>query len=210
MMFSAPPEQQLEWLDSGVEGAYRFIKKLWNIVHWHVESMEIVKTHSDDAVSAEQKDLRRKLHETPSKVTDVMEHKLSFNTAIYSVMELINTYRKFQIRRATDRKITQEILEHVVIMLSLITHHITHVLWRVLGHEQSLITEACPHVDRLAMVPDIVTIAVQINGKLRAQDLVILNTSESIIRDGIFGLKEVKKYINEIISPNRLVNIVTN
>ncbi|CAI1214889.1 Leucine--tRNA ligase [Serratia plymuthica] len=216
MMFSAPPEQQLEWSDSGVEGAHRFIKKLWNTVHRHVESMGTVKINSSNTVNPEHRELRRKLHETLSKVTDVMEYKLNFNTAISAVMELINTYSKFQVNSERDREIAQEILEHVVIMLSPIIPHITHVLWRVLGHERALITEAWPQVDHLAMVPDTVTIAVQVNGKLRAQHLASLNTSESLIKDSVFGLKEVKKYIDgktvkrTIIIPNKLVNIVTD
>ncbi|WP_431712641.1 leucine--tRNA ligase [Serratia marcescens] len=216
MMFSAPPEQQLEWSDSGVEGAHRFIKKLWNTVHRHVESIGTVKINSLNAVSTEQKELRRKLHETLSKVIDVMEYKLNFNTAISSVMELINTYSKFKVNSETDREIAQDVLEHAVIMLSPIIPHVTHVLWRVLGHEKALITEAWPQVDHLAMVPDTVTIAVQVNGKLRAQHLTSLNTSESLIKDSVFGLKEVKKHIDgknvkrTVIIPNKLVNIVTD
>ncbi|MFU2316924.1 leucine--tRNA ligase [Rahnella sp. PCH160] len=216
MMFSAPPEQQLEWSDSGVEGAHRFIKKLWNTIHIHVENWGISKAHSGGIVSAKQKELRRKLHETLSKVSDVMEHKLSFNTAIASVMELINTFGKFQVDSESDRGIAQEVLEHVVIMLSPIVPHVTHVLWQVLGHERALITEAWPKVDRLATVPDTVIIAVQVNGKLRAQHHVDLNAPEGLIKDSIFNLKEVKKYIDgktvkrTIIIPNKLANIVTD
>lgn len=216
MMFSAPPEQQLEWSDSGVEGAHRFIKKLWNTVYRHVESIGTVKIDSRNAVSVEQRELRRKLHVTLSKVTDVMEYKLNFNTAISSVMELINTYSKFKVNSEIDRGIAQDVLEHAVIMLSPIIPHVTHVLWRVLGHEKALINEAWPQVDHLAMVPDTVTIAVQVNGKLRAQHLTSLNTSESLIKDSVFGLKEVKKHIDgktvkrTVIIPNKLVNIVTN
>ncbi|MDE9456971.1 leucine--tRNA ligase [Xenorhabdus bovienii] len=216
MMFSAPPEQQLEWSDSGVDGAHRFIKKLWNTVHGHAEHCMPKIIHSSGIVTIEQKNLRRKLHETLKKVTDVMETRLSFNTAIAAVMELINTYNKFTVNSETDKAVAQEVLDNVVIMLSPIIPHVTHVLWHVLGHDNALITEEWPKVDELAIVQDTVTIAVQVNGKLRAQHLISVDASEEMIKDKLFTLKEVQKHIagktvkRTVIVPNRLVNIVTS
>lgn len=216
IMFSAPPDQRLEWSDAGVEGSYKFINKLWNTVHRYTNCNLTKQFHSNKAVTIEQKSLRRKLHETLEKVTDVMETRLSFNTAIAAVMELMNTYNKFVINSQEDKTVAQEVLDYIVIMLSPIIPHVTHVLWRILGHDNALITEKWPKVDELAIVQDTVTIAVQINGKLRTQHLISVDASEQMIKDKLFTLREVQKYVigknimRIIIVPNKLVNIVTD
>lgn len=215
MLFSAPPEQQLEWSDSGVEGAYRFIKKLWNTVMRHV-NREINFIESGINEKTEHKDLRYKLHETLEKVTEVMETKFTFNTAIASIMELLNTYNKHLLDEKLDYKISQETLEHIVIMLSPIIPHVTHVLWNKLGHTEGLINHSWPQVDTSAMYKEDITLIIQVNGKLRAKHIIKVGTSNDDIKNSIFNLKEVKRHIDgkkisrTIIVPEKLVNIVTD
>ncbi|MBA4823460.1 leucine--tRNA ligase [Pantoea ananatis] len=215
MLFSAPPEQQLEWSDSGVEGAYRFIKKLWNTVMRHV-NREINFIESGNNEKTEHKDLRYKLHETLEKVTEVMETKFTFNTAIASIMELLNTYNKHLLDEKLDYKISQETLEHIVIMLSPIIPHVTHVLWNKLGHTEGLINHSWPQVDTSAMYKEDITLIIQVNGKLRAKHIIKVGTSNDDIKNSIFNLKEVKRHIDgkkisrTIIVPEKLVNIVTD
>lgn len=215
MLFSAPPEQQLEWSDSGVEGAYRFIKKLWNTVMRHV-NREIKFKEPNNSPNADYTNLRCKLHETLEKVTEVMETKFTFNTAIASIMELLNTYNKHLLNEKLDHEISQEILEHVVIMLSPIIPHVTHVLWNKLGHKDGLIHTPWPQVDTSAIYKENITLIVQVNGKLRAKHIVKVGTSNDDITTSIFNLKEVKRHIEgkqisrTIIIPDKLVNIVTD
>ncbi|MGC1072494.1 leucine--tRNA ligase [Pantoea agglomerans] len=215
MLFSAPPEQQLEWSDSGVEGAYRFIKKLWNTVMRHV-NREIKFKEPNNSPNADYTNLRCKLHETLEKVTEVMETKFTFNTAIASIMELLNTYNKHLLNEKLDHEISQEILEHVVIMLSPIIPHVTHVLWNKLGHKDGLIHTPWPQVDTSAIYKENITLIVQVNGKLRAKHIIKVGTSNDDITTSIFNLKEVKRHIEgkqisrTIIIPDKLVNIVTD
>lgn len=215
MLFSAPPEQQLEWSDSGVEGAYRFIKKLWNTVMRHV-NREIKFKEPNNSPNADYTNLRCKLHETLEKVTEVMETKFTFNTAIASIMELLNTYNKHLLNEKLHHEISQEILEHVVIMLSPIIPHVTHVLWNKLGHKDGLIHTPWPQVDTSAIYKENITLIVQVNGKLRAKHIIKVGTSNDDITTSIFNLKEVKRHIEgkqisrTIIIPDKLVNIVTD
>ncbi|QTL40388.1 leucine--tRNA ligase [Xenorhabdus budapestensis] len=216
MMFAAPPEQQLEWSDSGVDGAHRFIKRLWNTIYRHSE----VFSSSHDVViqkyTSDQQVLRRKLHETLLKVTEVMEVKFSFNTAIAAVMELLNAYNKFNIVDEKDRIVCQEVLEKIVIMLSPIIPHVTHVLWFALGQKKPLINEPWPEVDESALHQEIVTIAVQVNGKFRAEYSIKVGTTGDILTEQLLNLKEVKRHItgrdikHTIIIPDKLVNFVTS
>ncbi len=213
IMFAAPPEQSLEWQDAGVEGAFRFLKRIWRLVYEHLAAGEVPPLQKGE-LSPEERELRRRVHETIAKVSDDMGRRYTFNTAIAAVMELANALSRFQARTPQGRAVVQEGLESMVLLLSPIVPHITHVLWRALGHERAVIDEPWPTVDESALQSDSVTLVVQVNGKLRGRIQVPVGADratveraareEGNVRRFIEG-KEVKKVI---VVPGRLVNIV--
>lgn len=211
MMFAAPPEQSLEWSDSGVEGAHRFLKRLWKQVFEHL-ALGAVAALNTEALSDAAKELRRKTHETIQKVSDDVERRQTFNTAIAAVMELSNS-----ISRATDksdqgRAVIQEALVSGVQLLSPIVPHVADVLLTELtGSPQ---TDNWPQVDAKALERDNVEMVVQVNGKLRARINVAANADKAIIIQMALAEANVQKYMEgkairkEIVVPGKLVNIV--
>ncbi|RMG51692.1 MAG: leucine--tRNA ligase, partial [Gammaproteobacteria bacterium] len=168
MMFAAPPEQSLEWSDSGVEGAHRFLNRLWKAVQQHVEAGP-VPSLVPEALDERQKDLRRHLHQTVQKVTDDYARRQTFNTAIAANMELLNELGRFEDDSDQGRALRQEVLEGIVLMLAPIVPHIAHALWHELGHENAVIDQPWPEVDPEALRQDSIEIVVQVNGKLRGK-----------------------------------------
>ncbi|MEO0574875.1 MAG: leucine--tRNA ligase [Pseudomonadota bacterium] len=213
MMFTAPPEQALEWSDDGVAGAFRFLRRLWRAVFDHVEAGATPGV-SAQATTDAQKTLRRKTHEVIAKVSDDIGRRYTFNTAIAGVMELLNAVAAFDANDAADQSTRQEALETVVLLLAPIVPHITHELWLGLGHDTSVVDERWPGVDEAALVRDEIEIVVQVNGKLRArlrvaattdkQTLETLALEDSNVQSFIDG-KDVRKVI---VVPGRLVNVV--
>jgi leucyl-tRNA synthetase len=214
IMFAAPPEQSLEWSDSGVEGAFRFLKRLWKLVYQHVEPNLPVKPLDKANLTKEQADLRRQLHQTILKVSDDFGRRFTFNTAIAANMELVNSLYKFNDDSDNARALLQEALEAIVLMLSPIVPHICHQLWQDLGRTDALISAAWPAVDQSALVQDTLDLVVQINGKLRGkisaptaasnQDIEALALGDEHIARLLEG-QTVKKVI---VVPKKLVNIV--
>ena len=213
IMFAAPPEQSLEWSDSGVEGQSRFLKRLWKLAHAHVEQGSVTKM---DAASFDdsQKALRRKLHETLEKVTDDIGRRYTFNTAIAANMELLNDLGKFSDSTDAGRALMQEALESIVLMLSPIVPHITQSLWEALGHEELIVDCAWPEVDGQALVRDSVELTVQVNGKMRGRINVAANAANDEIETAAKSEPNVEKFIDGkslkkvIVVPGRLVNLV--
>jgi len=168
-MFTAPPEQTLEWADSGVEGASRFLRRLWKAVHGHLEAGD-AGALNPDALNDKQKDLRRKTHETISKVSDDFGRRQTFNTAVAAVMELLN-----DIGRNADRStpetlaVEREALEAAILLLAPIVPHIAHELWKTLGNGDTIIDAGWPAVDETALVKTSIQMVIQINGKVRAK-----------------------------------------
>lgn len=213
MMFAAPPEQSLEWSDAGVEGASRFLKRLWRQTYEHVEAGEVVALDLN-ALNDGQKALRRQTHETIAKVGDDIGRRFTFNTAIASVMELINALVKFKDNSEQGRAVMQESLQAIVLLLSPIVPHITHELWRVLGQDSSLLDQAWPEVDESALVKDSLQIIVQVNGKLRSRIEVPASASKGEIETAAVTDENVKRFtdgkqvVKVIVVPGKLVNIV--
>jgi leucyl-tRNA synthetase len=215
-MFAAPPEQTLEWSDEGVQGAYRFIKRLWKAVYDHVAGgvparlTDADKAGLDDA----QRALRRLAHQTLAKVTDDIGRRRTFNTAIASVMELLNAVGKHEARSAQDRGVTQEALEIAVLALSPIIPHVTHALWRELGHARALIDEAWTRVDAAALEQSTIEMVVQVNGKLRGRISVAVDADERSVRDAALADANVQKFVGSaairkvIVVPGKLVSVV--
>jgi leucyl-tRNA synthetase len=212
-MFAAPPEQTLEWSDEGVQGAFRFIKRLWKAVYEHVSGGAVApldKAGLDDA----QRAIRRQAHHTLGKVTDDIGRRRTFNTAIAAVMELLNALAKIPQRTSQDRSVMHEALEIAVIALSPIIPHATHVLWGELGHSKALIDETWPRVDAAALEQSMVEIVVQVNGKLRSRITVSAGADEETVRGTALADPHVKKFIGNgpvrkvIVVPGKLVNVV--
>ncbi|VAW54554.1 Leucyl-tRNA synthetase [hydrothermal vent metagenome] len=216
ILFAAPPDQSLEWNDEGVDGAARFLKRLWKLVAGHVSVERSVETLDIAALSAEQKNVRRKTHETIKKVTDDFSRRHTFNTAIAAVMELMNDLNKFGDESEQGFAVIREAIEAIVLLLSPITPHITQQLWNELGRDEMLATQKWPICDESALVRDEVELVVQVNGKLRSKINVAANADNDTIEsialadDKIVINIEGKTIHKVIVVPGRLVNIVAN
>lgn len=215
MMFASPPTQTLEWADAGVDGAYRFLKRLWRQAYVHLQSGAVkVDAELHAALPAELKALRCQLHQTIAKVTDDLERRHTFNTAIAAVMELMNGLTKCQDTDPASRNLMQEALENIVLLLSPIVPHICHELWRELRPGTRLSGQPWPQADSAAMAQDEVKLIVQVNGKLRGQISVAKDAGKEAIEQAALNNEHVQKFIEGqaikkiVVVPGRLVNIV--
>ncbi|MDF2181729.1 leucine--tRNA ligase [Neptuniibacter sp. CAU 1671] len=215
MMFAAPPEQSLEWSDSGVEGAHRFLRRLWKQVFDHLSvGAPVAPLVTPAELTEEQQDLRRKVHETIQKVSDDIERRQTFNTAIAAVMELSNSIGKFVDVSEQGRKVTQEALEAAIKLLSPIVPHVTQQLWQELGHNSDLLQTAWPEVDESALVRATLEMVVQVNGKVRSKITVAADADQDVILHTALADANVQKHMGDmairkkIVVPGRLVNIV--
>ena len=216
MMFASPPEQSLEWSDAGVEGAHRFLRRLWRTVFEYINQGGAVKAFSDghDSLSKELKDLRHKLHATIAKVSDDYGRRLQFNTAIAAVMELLNQYDKTDCTSEQGRAVAQEVLEAVVRLLWPIVPHICEALWQELRSDTPLWQAAWPQADAAALVKSEIEIMVQVNGKLRGKITVAADAlkdqieAAALATEGAVKFMEGKEAKKIIVVPGRLVNIV--
>jgi len=213
-MFAAPPEQSLEWSEAGVEGMARFLKRLWREVTTHAANPDHPVT-DPAALDAGQKALRRQLHETIQKVGDDFGRRHAFNTAIAALMELLNALGKFTDQSDQGRAVRHEALEAMVLLLNPVVPHICHALWQVLGHAPAVLEDRpWPQADPAALVRDAVTLAVQINGKLRATIELPVNASkdeaEAVARaqPQIVHFLEGMTVRKVIVVPGKIVNIV--
>ncbi|MDX1404694.1 MAG: class I tRNA ligase family protein, partial [Woeseiaceae bacterium] len=213
MMFASPPDQALEWSDEGVQGASRFLKRFWKAVHAHVSAGDAIPVTAT-SLNDEQKQLRRKTHQTVSKVSDDIGRRYTFNTAIAAAMELLNAVRDFEVSSEEDRGVVREALETVVLLLSPIVPHISHSLWHALGHTTAPVDEAWPTVDSAALEQDMIEIIVQVNGKLRGRISVASDADREAISAKALADKNVQRFVADkeirktIIVPGRLVNVV--
>jgi len=217
IMFTSPPEQTLEWSDSGVEGAHRFLKRVWKLVHDFVETKSSDIAHpSTLSLNAEQKRLRRELHKTIGKVSDDIGRRNTFNTAIAAIMELMNHFTKAKMNSDEDVAIMQEGISAITLMLTPIVPHLCHHLWQSLGNEQNVEDATWPTVDEKALVEDEKLIIVQVNGKLRAKITVAADASQADVEPLAFADEHVTKFtegktVRKVIYvPGRLLNIVAN
>jgi leucyl-tRNA synthetase len=217
MMFTAPPEQSLEWNDEGVQGSFRFLRRLWTAVHSHVAlnaTAGAPPALDRAALTPPQRELRRAVQQTLAKVTDDIGRRRTFNTAIAAVMELLNTLARFEDRSAQGRAVLQEAYEIATICLSPMVPHVAHALWRELGHAGTLMDQRWPQVDAAALELAQLTLVVQVNGKLRGQIEVAVDAAEETIRAAALAEPNVQKFMGGaaprkvIIVPRKLVNVV--
>ncbi|WP_090332394.1 leucine--tRNA ligase [Nitrosomonas sp. Nm51] len=215
MMFASPPTQTLEWSDAGVDGAYRFLKRLWKQVYSHVkQGTTAVDPDLYTNMTAELKALRFQLHHTIAKVSDDLERRHTFNTAIAAIMELMNSLAKAHDTAPTARNLMQEALECIILMLSPIAPHICHVLWRELKPDTELLDQPWPQADQAALIQDEIKLVVQVNGKLRGQIHVAKQADQAVIEKTALENEQVLNFIGDaavkkiIVVPGKLVNIV--
>ncbi|WP_460762633.1 leucine--tRNA ligase [Lysobacter fragariae] len=218
-MFAAPPEQSLEWNEAGVEGMARFLRRFWREVLTHVSQPD----HPDVAdllkngaqLDAAQKTLRRQLHEAIQKVGDDYGRRHSFNTAIAALMELLNHVSKFTDMSDAGRAVRHEALQAMVLLLNPVTPHVCHALWQALGHAETLLEDVpFPVADPAALTRDSVTLAVQVNGKLRGTIEVPVNVTKedaerlALAEPGVAQFVAGQTVKKVVVVPGKIVNIV--
>jgi leucyl-tRNA synthetase len=213
IIFAAPPEQTLEWSDAGVEGAFRFLRRLWKLVAIHVNggpAPDLIVSGLDPA----QREMRRRVHETIAKVSDDLGRRYTFNTAIAAVMELINELYKFADESGPGRAVMHEALEAVVRLLAPITPHACETLWRELGHADAIIDAPWPAPEPDALVREAVELVVQVNGKLRGRIHVPVSGTPEEVEAVALAEPNVQRFIEGravrkvIVVPGKLVNVV--
>ena len=211
MMFAAPPDQSLEWSDAGVEGANRFLKRVWRLATGFLEKGNAATEFDKAALSTAAQDLRRKTHETIQKVGDDIERRHAFNTAIAAMMELLNANNKFEAKDDNDVAVARESITTLLILLAPFAPHLSQTLLAQFGIE---LTQAqFPQVDESALTRNTQTIVVQVNGKLRGKLEVSVDASKDDILAQAKALPEVQQFLTgptkkEIVVPNKLVNLV--
>jgi leucyl-tRNA synthetase len=213
-MFAAPPEQTLEWVDSGVEGAHRFLRRVWNLVNEHIahgepEALQVAQ------LNKAQQDLRRLIHKTISKVSDDIERRQTFNTAIAAIMELTNALQKAPTETAQDVAVAREGITALVLMLTPVTPHICHHLYQLLG-QHDVHNAPWPSADTSAMVENEKLIIVQVNGKLRGKITVPADAAQADVEAIALAEENVQSFVADktirkvIFVPGKLLNIVAN
>ena len=218
IMFTSPPEQTLEWSDSGVEGAHRFLKRVWKLAYdfTQEEALTAEQTLANVTLNADQKALRRELHKAIGKVSDDIGRRNTFNTAIAAIMELMNHLTKAKIETVEDRIVMQEAIRAVILMLTPIVPHLSHHVWNIIGDGKPVENTAWPVVDESALVEDEKLIIVQVNGKLRAKITVAADASKDQVEALGFADENVTKFTDGktvrkvIYVPGKLLNIVAN
>ncbi|MDT8410392.1 MAG: leucine--tRNA ligase [Wenzhouxiangellaceae bacterium] len=214
-MFAAPPEQSLEWSDSGVEGSWRFLKRLWQQVHEHLEQPtpgDLDAAALDDAG----REMRRRVHETIAKAGDDIGRRYTFNTAIAAVMECSNHLSRFDVRCDNDRAVAREGWEALVRLIAPVTPHISQALWHRLGHAEDILGAGWPQHDEAALVQQQLTIVVQVNGKVRGRIQAPPGSDRKQIEAAALSEDNVSRFVQNkqirkvIVVPDKLVNIVVS
>ena len=219
ILFASPPEKDLEWSDKGVEGANRFLNRVWRFISEYIELIKDVEVKNVEInqsnLNDQEKELHRKLHETIEKVTDDIEERLNFNTAISAIMELVNEIYHYV---GNNKKINKELLalvsERLILMLAPFAPHMSEELWNKMGHNNTVHRAMWPKFSKEAAKKDEITIVIQINGKVRDKVDVDANISKEDLKEMVFKQEKVKKYtegkeiVKTIVIPKKLVNVV--
>jgi leucyl-tRNA synthetase len=214
-LFAAPPEKDMDWSDQGIEGAFRFLKRLWRIV---VDFKDNIKsaTAKNENVPQFMEDLKRKTHQTIQKVTEDIDQRFRFNTAIAAMMELVNEIYKIKddVKQPQETSVVKEAIEALIVMLSPFVPHIADELWEMLGYDGMLLNHPWPAYDPSWAEKKMVTIAVQVNGKVRAKIPMLADSQELEVERIAMEDQNVKKFTEEgsvvkvIHVKNRIVNII--
>ena len=217
-LFASPPEKDLEWSDQGVDGSFRFINRVWRIIIDYLDDIKGIEPFDGTVdLDGDLKNLRKKVHQTIRKVTFDIEERFHFNTAISAVMELVNTL--YQVKRpdkanATGLSVVKEAMNAIIILLNPIVPHVTEELWEMIDGERKLTDISWPTYDEAVAAEEEITIAIQVNGKLRSKIQVSADDVEDLIKERAFNDERIKKFtegktiVKEIYVPKKLVNIV--
>lgn len=215
ILFASPPERDLEWSDQGVEGAYRFLNRVWRLVNDYAGSIiNLGEMDSSTELDQAAKDLRYKTHYTIKKVTDDLQERFNFNTAVSAIMELFNTINSYRDNPNPNLYVVKEAIESLLILLSPFCPHFCEELWLLIGNKNSINLQAWPKYDEKALIKDEVEVVVQINGKVRDRINAPVNSTEDELRkialenSKILELTKEKKIVKIIVIPNKLINIV--
>jgi leucyl-tRNA synthetase len=215
MMFASPPDMSCEWSDAGIEGANRFLRRVWRLAHSHV-SAGLPGAVDGSSLNDEQKAVRRAIHLAIKQASNDVGQHHKFNTAIAQVMTLMNVLEKAATASEQDRALLQEGLQAVTLLLAPITPHICHELWQQLGQAGAVIDAQWPQVDESALVQDSLTLVIQVNGKLRGQIEVPASASREEVEAAARANENVQRFTEGvtirkvIVVPGKLVNIVAN
>src|SRR6266511_2978420 len=220
-LFAAPPEKDLDWNDQDVEGASRFLNRVWRFVHAHLEELKSARRRSQSGLTDAGRAFRRVIHETIHRVTEDIERDFHFNTAISAVMELVNALQDFErasmdtVGREERAGLLREAVETALLLLGPVCPHIAEELWAALGQSESLFKQPWPDADRKAMARDEVQIVVQVDGRVRSRLRAGVGAQEAEIREMALADGRVRPWLSGrqvakvVVVPGRLVNIVT-
>ena len=215
ILFAAPPERDLEWSDQGVEGCYRFLNRVWRLVADYADKVKGVSIPASfGELSSEEKELRYKTHFTIKKVTEDIEQRFNFNTAISAIMELVNALYHYKENQNQNYEVVKEALDNMCVMLAPFAPHIAEELWRAIGYQDSVHEQTWPGYDQEALVVSEVEIVVQINGKVREKTMVPADASREDMEKIALSLERIQemiagKEVKKVIAvPGKLVNIV--
>jgi leucyl-tRNA synthetase len=231
-LFAAPPEKDLDWNDRGVEGASRFLNRVWRFVMSHLEELRGRQGRVSvgggswplPELSEPGRAFRRTVHETVARVTDDLEHDFHFNTAISAIMELVNALHAFEASSSTAvsgippeerRALLGEAVDTALLLLGPFSPHITEELWSLLGHGTSVFAHPWPVADAVALVKQEVMVVVQVDGKIRGRLVLEMNAREDLVRERALADDKVRPWLTGrqvervVLVPNRLVNVVT-
>jgi len=221
-LFAAPPEKDLDWNDQGVEGAFRFLNRVWRFVQGHLPELQLAPSVADPgSLSEEGRRFRRRIHETIKRVTDNIEDEFHFNTAISAIMELVNALVAFDqmsmdtMPRGERRALLRKAIETLLLLLGPFAPHLTEELWVRLGHRESLFRQRWPEPDPATLVRDEVVIVVQVDGRVRSRLTVEAGAAEEKVKMLALADQKVQPWLQSrqvervVVVPGRLVNIVT-
>jgi leucyl-tRNA synthetase len=212
VMQANPPTDTVLWSDESVEGSFKFLRRLWTMVHDHVQA-GVVPRYSSGELDSTLKELRFKLHKAIEKVGDDYGRRMQFNTAIAAIREMLNLYTDLKDRSPVARAVAQEVLEDAVLLLSPVIPHITTVLWSELRPGTRLLDQPWPSVDANALVQDSVEIVVQVNGRLRGRVQVPSDATQELVQQIVLANETIQKFITGAIKkfiyvPGKLANVV--
>ncbi len=213
MMMAAPPHQSFEWGEAQLEGALRFLKRLWSMVHEHAVG-GLGGALNPAALGETAAEVRRKTHETIARADDDLGRRVQFNTVVSAVMELTNALSRFDPADDNERAVMTEGLRTALLVISPIAPHLTHVLWPMVGGEGALIEQGWPELDESALAQAVIEYVVQVNGKVRGKIEVPADAEQGVVldlakaADNVARHMDGKAVVKEIVVPNKLVNIV--
>ncbi len=218
-LFAAPPEKDLDWSDKGVEGAYRFLSRVWNIVFKNREALKgaasgLISTADVSGLQAEGRSLLRKTHQTIKKVTADIEKEYHFNTAISALMELVNEMTGFEPQEEIGRQVLRTAMENTLLLLAPFTPHIAEELWEAIGNEPFISDRGWPSWDDGLAKDEEIELVIQVNGKVRGKLMIPVGLTDDEIKNLALGDRKTSDFLGQgvirkvIVVKGRLVNIV--